>query len=67
MGQKLCKEEQHLLEMAADFLARMAELERLREAVRLAEAAKALQSEELQRRPVNSKVINLFAGPQLRV
>jgi hypothetical protein len=45
----------------------MTELEKLRVAVRLAEAAQALQSEELERRPVNSKVVDLFAGPQLRI
>ena len=67
MGHSFRKEEQHLLEMAADFLTRMTELEKLRVAVDLAEAAQALQLEELQRRPVNSKVVDLFAGPQLRV
>ena len=67
MGHSFRKEEQHLLEMAADFLTRMTELEKLRVAVDLAEAAQALQLEELQRRPVNSKVVDLFAGPQLRI
>ena len=51
MGHSFRKEEQHLLEMAADFLTRMTELEKLRVAVDLAEAAQALQLEELQRRP----------------
>ena len=63
----LRKEEQYLLETAADFLTRMTELEKLRVAVRLAEVAKTLQSEDLQRRPINPKVVDLFSGPQLRV
>jgi hypothetical protein len=67
MGQNLRKEEQYLLETAADFLTRMTELEKLRVAVRLAEVAKTLQSEDLQRRPINPKVVDLFSGPQLRV
>ena len=41
MGHSFLKEEQHLLEMAADFLTRMTELEKLRVAVDLAEAAQA--------------------------
>lgn len=67
MGRNLRNKQQYLLETAADFLAQMTELERLREAVHLAEAAKTLQSEELQRRPVNSKIVDLFPGPQLRI
>lgn len=67
MGQNLRKEEQHLLEMAAYFLTQMTELEKLREAVRLAEASKTLQSPEPRRRPVNPEVVDLLARPQLRV
>ena len=67
MAQHLFEEEQYLFDTAADFLTRMKELEKLREAVRLAEVAKALQSEEQPRRSVNSKIVDLFAGPQLRV
>jgi hypothetical protein len=67
MGRNLGQKEQYLLEMAADFLAEMSDLEKLREAVRLAEVAQTMRSEELQRRPINSKVVDLFAGPQLRV
>lgn len=66
MGQNLHAEEQYLLETAADFLTRMTELEKLRQAVRLAEVARTLHSQELPRGPVNSKVVDLFAGPQLR-
>ena len=39
MAQGLRREEQYLLDTVADFLTQMTELERLREAVRLAEAA----------------------------
>jgi hypothetical protein len=60
-------EEQYLFETAAEFLAQITELEKLREAVRLAEVTKTLQSEELRYRLGNSKVVDLFAGPQLRV
>ena len=67
MGQFFQKDEQYLFQIAADFLKQKTELEKLREAVRLAEIAKTLPPEELQRRPVNSKVVDLFAGPQLRV
>ena len=49
MGQ-FVEEEQYLFQIAADFLKQRTELEKLREAVRLAEAAKALRLEELQRR-----------------
>jgi hypothetical protein len=64
MAQRLRGDEQYLLDTVADFLTQMTELERLREAVRLAEAA---AKGEPSGRPVNSKVIDLFAGPQLRV
>jgi hypothetical protein len=67
MGQNFRDEEQYLFEAAAVFLAQITELEKLREAVRLAEVSKALQSEELRHRLVNPKVVDLFAGPQLRV
>jgi hypothetical protein len=65
MGQ-FVEEEQYLFQIAADFLKQRTELEKLREAVRLAEAAKALRSKELQRRRVNPKVVDPLAGPQLR-
>jgi len=67
MARHLLEEEQYLFDTAADFLTRMKELEKLREAVRLAEVAKALQSEEQPRRSVNSKVVDSSAEPQLRV
>jgi hypothetical protein len=67
MLQCLGKDEQYLLELAADLLARMTELEQLRVAVGLAEAAKALRSAERPRRQLHSKVADLCAGPQLRV
>ena len=67
MARHLFEEEQYLFDTAADFLTRMKELEKLREAVRLAEVAKALQSAELPRRSVNSKVVDSFAELQLRV
>jgi hypothetical protein len=67
MVQYVRKDERCLFEITADFINRMTELENLRSAVRLAEAAKALQSEELPNRSFNSKVVDLFAGPQLRV
>jgi hypothetical protein len=63
---RISKDELHLFQIAADLLKQMTELEKLREAVRLAESAKALhQSEELPCREVNSKVIDPFAGSQL--
>jgi hypothetical protein len=64
MAQRLRGDEQYLLDTVADFLTQMTELERLRETVRLAEAA---AKGEPSSRPVNAKVIDLFAGPQLRV
>ena len=64
MGKNLREEEQYLLQTATDFLIRMTELEKLREAVRLAEVAKALLAEDLPRRLVNSKVVDLFARSQ---
>ena len=65
MGHSFRKEEQHLLEMAADFLTRMTELEKLRVAVDLAEAAQALQLEELQRRPdCSTKAPSPMSRPQ---
>jgi hypothetical protein len=42
--------ERHLLRIAADLIRQMTELEKLREAVRLAEAAKALYQSEARRR-----------------
>ena len=66
MGQNRRAEEQYLLETAADFLTRMTELENLRQAVRLAEVANTLHSQKLPRRPINAKIVHLFAGPQLR-
>lgn len=64
MARGLRREEEYLLDTVADFLTQMTELERLREAVRLAEAA---ANGVPSSRPVNSKVIDLFAGPQLRL
>ena len=66
MAQSVRGEEQYLLDIVADLLTRMSELERLREVVRLAEAAKTLPSRELPRQVANSKVVDLFAEP-LRV
>lgn len=62
MGQNLREKEQYLLEIVANFLAEMSDL-----AVRLAEAAQTMHSEEGQRRPINSKVVDPFAGTQLRI
>jgi hypothetical protein len=67
MGQFVQRNEQYLFQIVADLLKQKTELEKLRVAVRLAEVAQALQLEELQCRPINSKVFDLFAGPQLRV
>jgi hypothetical protein len=67
MAQGLCGQEQYLLDIVADLLTRMSELERLREVVRLAEAAAKIPSRELRRQVVNSKVVDLFAEPQTRV
>jgi hypothetical protein len=68
MAQRLRGDEQYLLDTVADFLTQMTELERLREAVRLAEAAaKGEPSRELPRQVVNSKVVDLFAEAQVRV
>ncbi len=70
MGQNVrsSKDEQYLFQIADDFLKRVTELEKLREAVQLAEAAKRRNS---KRRHVDAgsdpKVIDPFAGPQLRV
>ena len=63
MAQGLRREEEYLLDTVADFLAQMTELERLREAVRSAEAA---ANGAPSSGPVDPKVIDLFAGPQLR-
>ena len=60
MAQSVRGEEQYLLDVVADLLTRMSELERLREVVRLAEATKTLPSRELPRQVVNSKVVDLF-------
>ena len=67
MEQFVQRNEQYLFQIVADLLKQKTELEKLRVAVRLAEVAQALQLEELQRRPINSKVFDLFVGPQLRV
>ena len=67
MGQFSQKDEQYLFQIAADFLKQKTELEKLREAVRLAEFAKTLHSEQLRRRAVNPKFVDLFARSQLRV
>jgi hypothetical protein len=59
--------ERHLFQIAADLLNQMTELEKLRDAVQLAETAKALhQSEARRRRRINRKVTDPFAGSQLR-
>jgi hypothetical protein len=64
----ILKYQQYLSQSAAEILKQMTELKQLREAVNLAEVAKgAQQSEELARRPVDPKVIDPFAGSQLRV
>ena len=67
MGKFVQRNEQYLFQIVADLLKQKTELEKLRVAVRLAEVAKALHSEELQRRPINSKVFDPFAEPRLRV
>jgi hypothetical protein len=67
MRQKLSKDEQHLSQLATEVSRQMTELRQLRELVRLAEAAKLLHRPKgLTRHPVNSKVIDRFAAPQLR-
>jgi hypothetical protein len=63
MRQFVQRNEQYLFQIVADLLKQKTELEKLRVAVRLAEVAQALQLEELRRRPINSKVFDLFAGP----
>jgi hypothetical protein len=68
MGQIFSKDEQHLSQLATEVSGQMTELRQLRELVRLAKAAKLLHRPKgLARHPVNSKVIDPFAGPQLRV
>ena len=68
MRQILLRDEQHLSQLATEVSRQMTELRQLRELVRLAEAAKLLHRlKALARHPVNSKVIDRFAGPQLRV
>ena len=60
--------EQHLSQRATEVRKQMTELSQLREPVRLAEAAKALQRlKRLACNPVDSKVVDRCAGPQLRV
>jgi hypothetical protein len=62
------KYEQQLSEHATEVRKQMTELRQLRELVRLAGAAKALhRPNRLARSAVNSKVVDPFAGPQLRV
>jgi len=51
----------------ADLLRRLAELESLREQVRLAETAKAPPRSKARRCRINPKVIDTSAAPQLRV
>jgi hypothetical protein len=59
--------EQCLSREAFEIFKQMNELEQLREVVRLAELAQAAhQSDMPARRPVNSEVIDPFAGFQLR-
>jgi hypothetical protein len=60
--------EQHLSRCAGEILKQMNELEKLRELVRLAKAAKASHRPmRLARRAGNSKVVDSFAGSQLRI
>jgi hypothetical protein len=62
------KHEQQLCRCASEILKQMNELEKLRELVRLAKAAKASHRPMgLARRAGNSKVVDPFAGPQLHV
>jgi hypothetical protein len=59
--------ERHLFQIAANLLNQMTELEKLREAVQLAETARALHQSEARRRPrINRKVTDPLAGYQLR-
>jgi hypothetical protein len=58
---------QRLVQIKADFLKQMIELEKLREAVRLAEALKpSHQSEKLRRPRIDPKVIGSLGRSQLR-
>jgi len=58
---------QRLMQIEADLLKQMIELEKLREAVRLAEASKpSQQSEKLRRPQIDPKVIDFRARSQLR-
>ena len=67
MRQSFFKDEQYLSQLATDVSRQMTELRQLRELVRLAEVAKLLHLPKgLARHPVNSKVIDRFAAPQLR-
>jgi hypothetical protein len=60
--------EQHLSQCVDDFLEQMAELEKLRELVRSAEAARALHRPKgLARGVAGSKVVYPFAEAKLRV
>ena len=61
------KYEERLSERATEALRQMTELKQLRELVRLAEAAKALNRPKgLARSPLDPKVVDPFAGFQLR-
>jgi hypothetical protein len=62
------RHEQHLSQCASEILKQMNELEKLRELVRLAKAAKASHRPMgLARRAGNSKVVDPFSRSQLRV
>ena len=64
---RISKDVQHLDQINSDFFKRMIELEKLREAVRLAEAGKpSHQSEKLRRPRIDPKVIEPLASSQLR-
>lgn len=64
---RISKDVQHLDQISSDFFKRMIELEKLREAVRLAEAGKqSHQSERLRRPRIDPKVIEPLASSQLR-
>lgn len=64
---RILKAVQYLDQINTDFLKQMIELEKLREAVRLAEAGKpSHHSGKPRRSRIDPKVIEPFAGSQLR-
>jgi hypothetical protein len=58
MAEHLRDKEQYLFDTAADFLARMVELEKLREAVRLAEVTEALRRPVIRKASICVPVLN---------